>query len=119
MITSIAGRRRGARRGLLRGGVGANYEIPACIFIFGLSPTGCQSTQRATKGFSAHFGPSFRYFIRRNPPMTLRVAYRRVVCLYRLGVVQNAFEVRCVEWGVPGDKEARQRRGAKRDALRV
>ena len=40
-----------------------------------------QSTQRATKGFSAQIGPPFRYLIRRTPPMSLRVAYRRVLGL--------------------------------------
>ncbi|KAJ1495462.1 hypothetical protein T484DRAFT_3457552 [Baffinella frigidus] len=38
-------------------------------------------TQRATKGFSGAQCPSFRYLIRRNPSMPLRVAYRRVLGL--------------------------------------
>ncbi|KAJ1474912.1 hypothetical protein T484DRAFT_1634687, partial [Baffinella frigidus] len=37
--------------------------------------------QRATKGFSAQIGTSFCYLIRRNPPMLLRVAFRRVLGL--------------------------------------
>jgi hypothetical protein len=39
------------------------------------------ATQRVTRGFSGAESPSFRYFIRRNPPMPLRVAYRRVLGL--------------------------------------
>ncbi|KAJ1473625.1 hypothetical protein T484DRAFT_1636617, partial [Baffinella frigidus] len=38
-----------------------------------------QPTQRATTGVSGTQCPSFRYLIRRNPPMPLRVAYRRIV----------------------------------------
>ena len=53
-------------------------------------------TQRASTGFSAAEPLSFRYLILRNPPMPLRIAYRRVVGSYRLGVIQKPFEVRCV-----------------------
>jgi hypothetical protein len=55
------------------------------------------STQRATKEISGTQCPNFRYLIRRNPPMSLRVAYRRVLGL--IGVIQNPFEVRCVVTG--------------------
>jgi hypothetical protein len=44
------------------------------------------TTQRATKGFSAQTGPPFRYLIRRNPPMSLRVAYRRILGLIAEGL---------------------------------
>ncbi|KAJ1488807.1 hypothetical protein T484DRAFT_3583540 [Baffinella frigidus] len=39
------------------------------------------TTQRATKGLSGNQCPSFRYLIRRNPPIFLGVAYRRVLGL--------------------------------------
>jgi hypothetical protein len=39
------------------------------------------STQQATKGFWAQIGPPFCNRIHRNPPMPLRVAYRRVIGL--------------------------------------
>jgi hypothetical protein len=39
------------------------------------------STHRAMKGFSGAESPSFRYRIRRNPPMSLRVASRRILGL--------------------------------------
>ncbi|KAJ1492383.1 hypothetical protein T484DRAFT_1611582 [Baffinella frigidus] len=49
-----------------------------------VSNPGCQlnnTTQRATKGFSAQIGPPFRFLIRRNPPIPLQVTYRRVLGL--------------------------------------
>ena len=52
------------------------------------SPRTARSTQRATKGFPAHIGPTFRYLIRRNPPMSLRVAYRSVVGLVAYGLFE-------------------------------
>ena len=35
--------------------------------------------RRVTKWFSAQIGPTFRHLFRRKPPMSLQVAYRRVV----------------------------------------
>ena len=46
-----------------------------------------QSTQQAAKGSWGRKCSSFRYLIRRNPPMVLRVAYRRVVCLVACGLL--------------------------------
>jgi len=46
--------------------------------------------------FQAQIGPVFRYLIRRNPPMSLWVAYRRVLGLIAYGLFRNPFEVRCV-----------------------
>ncbi|KAJ1477391.1 hypothetical protein T484DRAFT_1963500 [Baffinella frigidus] len=70
-------------------GAAVMYDIPGTIGIgtdprmalaphFTVPRDQVHTTQRATKAFSAHFGPSFRYIIRRNPPMCLRIAYRRV-----------------------------------------
>ena len=53
-------------------------------------------TQRAIKGLSPHFGPTFSYLIRRNPPMSLRAAYRRVVGLIAMGYSRSPFGLRCV-----------------------
>jgi hypothetical protein len=44
------------------------------------------STQRATTGFSGTECPIFRDLIRRNPPLPLRAAYRRVVGLIAYGL---------------------------------
>ena len=44
---------------------------------------------RATKGFPAQIGPTFRYLIRRTPPMSLQVAYCRVMGL----IAEQLFEI--------------------------
>ena len=51
-----------------------------------------RATQRATQGCSGTQCPSFRYLIQGNPPMPLRVAYRRVLGLIAWGLFKTPSE---------------------------